>query len=696
MTLHFGQPLWLLAGLLACLAAILFIRSNIVRRKKALQEFASPHLLQALTRNVSPARRRTKNILLVLAVACLFVALARPQYGNRWVEVKQKGIDILIGFDVSKSMLARDISPDRLTRAKLAVRDFVARLEGDRVGLMPFAGTAFLMCPLTTDYEAFNTSLDALDVNIIPKGGTNIGAAIREAEKVLNNEANHKILILVTDGEDLSADAIAAARQAKEEKMTIYTIGVGTPEGELIPSTDRSRGQFIQDDSGKFVTSRLDEKTLSEIARITGGLYVPLGSMGQGFDVVYEQKLALVPREEHGERKRKLPVERFAWPLGAAVILLGADFLITGRKGQWALRLPFVRTAGRRRARQAAAMFLLAVLLVWQQPAQASRGEELFQAGKLEQARDYYEQALKKNPQDPVLHFNLGDVAYKEKKYEEAVSAYNEALKTDDLKLQARSYYNRGNARFYMGRATEKTDPDHTMEQWQEAVRSFEAAAKLNPDDEQVRHNLEIVKKRLEQLKKQQQQKKKQQQDQNKKDNKENQKNKDSQNNKDQKGQQDKKNSDSNKEGQQGSKAKNNEQHKQDRQNKNNQGQQSREEKKKNEQKENKQGQGEQNKEKKEEKQPQGGKQTDKKQQAGQEDRNNSPGNPADRQQSARKNGENPAEAMHRQDLERKKQGKMTREEAKNLLNSLKGEQKELNFIPQGSGSNTDNGNRDW
>ncbi len=696
MTLQFGQPLWLGAGALICLAAILFIRSNILRRQRALRRFASPHLLRTLTRNVSPSRRRLKNILLVLALACLFIGLARPQYGTRWVEVKQKGIDILIGFDVSKSMLARDITPDRLSRAKLAVRDFVARLQGDRVGLMPFAGTAFLMCPLTTDYDAFNTSLDSLDVNIIPKGGTNIGAAIREAEKVLTNEANHKILILVTDGEDLSEDALNAAREAKEQKMTIYTIGVGTPKGELIPSVEGDGRKFIQDASGKFVTSRLDEKTLGEIARITGGLYVPLGSMGQGFDEIYKQKLALVPREEHGERKRRVPIDRFPWPLGAAALLLAADFLITGRKGSWALRLPLVRTAGRRQVKQAAAAVMMLALAAGVQPARASRGEEMFQSGKLDQAGEYYEQALKKDSRNPVLHFNLGDVAYKKKDYARAVEAYNEALKTDDLQLQAKSYYNRGNAQFFIGQATEKTDPDHTMQQWQDAVQSFEAALKLNPEDKEVRHNLEIVKKKLEQLKKQQ---KKQEQQQNKQDNKDNKDKKDKKDKQQDKNKDQKNKSGNNKDKQQGDKSKNKGQEdtknkqdnkeqagqnkdggkKEDKDKKQDQQQQGNREGKKKEQNREK-GQQDGKKEKKQQEQQQSG-QRNKDQQSGQ-------------QQSA-ENGKDKATGMNRQDLERRKQGKMTTEEAKNLLNSLKGEQKELNFIPQASGS-MDNGNRDW
>jgi Ca-activated chloride channel family protein len=689
MTLHFGQPLWLPAGLLACLAAALFIRANIARRKKALQKFASPHLLRDLTRNVSPSRRRTKNILLVAALACLFLALARPQYGYRWVEVRQKGIDILIGFDVSKSMLVRDITPNRLERAKLAVRDFVSRLDGDRIGLMPFAGTAFLMCPLTTDYEAFDTSLDALDVNIIPKGGTNIGAAIREAEKVLKNEANHKILILVTDGEDLGKDALDAARRAGEDNMTIYTIGVGTAEGELIPAPADSGKQFIQDENGTFVRSRLDEKTLTEIAQLTGGLYAPLGSMGQGFDTVYEQKLALVPKQEHGERKRKLPIERFAWPLGAAALLLGIDFLITGRKSRWSLRLPFVKTAGRRSSTAPLAAVLLFLLCAHPLPSAASEGEDFFNSGKFDDAIKYYENALRKKPDDPVLQFNLGDAAYRKKDFEQAINAYNQALKSQDLDLQARSYYNRGNAQYFLGKAAEKTDPEHTMKQWQEAVKSFEAALALSPEDKEAAHNLDVVRKKLEQLQKQQQQKDKNQQnnknrnkenkDKNKKNKEGKNKQKNSQNKKDQNS------GDNDKQGQQGDKGE-----KQDKQSKeNSSGSSSRQDNKDKQKSDTDKQKNNKNQDSRPEKeQDSAGKKSKDKQNNG----NNAGESDQQARPSEKKSG---AGSMNRQDLERRKQGKMTREEARNLLNSLKGEQKELNFIPRG-GNIPDNDNRDW
>ncbi|MCI5150582.1 MAG: VWA domain-containing protein, partial [Candidatus Electrothrix sp. MAN1_4] len=488
-----------------CLALLVFTFFTTRRRKNKLESFVAPKLLAGLTSNVSRSHRRVKNILCILGIAFLFLALARPQYGERWIEVRRKGIDILIGVDVSKSMLAQDIKPSRLERAKLAIRDFVVKLEGDRVGLLPFAGTAFLMCPLTTDYEAFNASLTTLDAESIPKGGTDLGLAIRQGGEVLSNETNHKILVLVTDGEDLSEDALRAAEKAKEQNMTVYTIGVGTPEGELIPASQGQKGRFIQDAQGKFITSKLDEQTLTALAETTGGLYVPLGNMGQGFDTIYEQKLALVPEEEHGQRRRKIPIERFPWPLGVAVLLLSVDFLITGRRSSRSLSLPFVKTAGRRRKRVALTVFFIGTIsglsnFITPQ-AQASQGEELFKAGDYAGAEAYYQQSLEKENTDPALYFNLGGSLYRQQKYDQAATAFTQALSTDDLSLQAQSYYNRGNSQFFLGMASAAEDKEETLKQWNAAKKSFEAALQLEPEDKAAAHNLEMVSKKLDQLK---------------------------------------------------------------------------------------------------------------------------------------------------------------------------------------------------
>ena len=213
--MSFANPLWLLAGAVACLGVVCSWRRYDARQQIALGQFVSAHLRVSLTRSVSSARRLVKRGVLLGAIALLFIALAGPQLGYQWTQVTRRGNDIIFAVDTSRSMLTPDVKPDRLERAKLAIDDFVTHLDGDAVGLIAFAGSAFLQTPLTLDYGAFHESLGALDTNIIPRGGTDITSAIREAQSALRDRpGSDKILVLVTDGEDLEGNALAAAKTA--------------------------------------------------------------------------------------------------------------------------------------------------------------------------------------------------------------------------------------------------------------------------------------------------------------------------------------------------------------------------------------------------------------------------------------------------------------------------------------------------
>ncbi len=512
--MQFANSLWLMAGAAACgLLGFGFYHFQ-KKGQAALKTFAAGHLLARLTESVSPGRRMVKRILLLAAVGAIFVALARPQAGYEWKEVKRKGIDILMAVDTSRSMLATDVRPNRLERSKLGIMDFVSRLEGDRVGLVPFAGTAFLMCPLTLDYDAFRQSLKAIDTQIIPQGGTDMASAIREAEAAFSNDANHKILVLVTDGEDLEGEALSAARQAAEKGMTIYTVGVGTPAGELIPlSRNGQDGRFLKDAGGNMVKSRLDEKMLGEIAQVTGGQYEPLGQQAEGLDAIYQQKLSLVPKHELAERMQRVPVERFEWPLLLAVVLLVLEFAVSDRRPR-RKRTPVIQTADRRiltvaRGLQAGGVVLLAgaVILVAQiVHASPQQAEKAYKSGDYAAAVQGYTEAAKEAPDNTALRFNAGTAAYKEKKYEDALGAFQATLSTQDLPLQNKAYYNMGNTLYRMGEGTEKQDPQNTIHQWEAAIQAYDGALKLNPADADARFNREYVKKKLEELKKQQKQ----------------------------------------------------------------------------------------------------------------------------------------------------------------------------------------------
>ena len=529
----FAEPFWLFAGLAACVALAWLYRRFDQRQRASLSTFASSHLLGQLTASFSTRRRTLKRVLYVAGVACVFVALARPQWGFRWEETRRKGIDILFAVDTSKSMLAQDVKPNRITRAKLAVSDLVGKLDGDRVGLIAFAGDAFLQSPLTLDYDAFRQSLDALDVGVIPRGGTDVASAIQEAQAAFGTSTkNQKILVLITDGEDLEAKGIDAAKAAAKDGLKVYTIGVGSTTGELIPVPDDHGGTgFLKDEAGSYVKSHLDESTLKQIAEATGALYAPLGQQGQGLDTVYQHALAPLPKQALMSRMQKVMIERFQWPLGLGIALLLSEMFIGTRKGRFGRRkfAPLPASRPRVKVRRAPRLEPTAVALLALCVAGASANaspqsaESAYKKGDYTAAENQYQQAAAKDPQTAALQFNLGTAAYKNGQYDKALPAFQKTLETDQLPLQQQAYYNIGNTQYRVGAKTEKSQPQETIKTWQGAVASYDAALKLNANDPDAKFNRDFVQKKLDELQKQQQQKDQQQkQDQ--------QKNKDQQN----------------------------------------------------------------------------------------------------------------------------------------------------------------------
>ena len=282
------QVLWLLLVLPPALLAFFWWAGR--NRRRRLAQFIQARLLSALTVGVSPVRQKIRLGCLVLAVALLVVALARPQYGFDLEKVEQRGLDIVVAIDTSKSMLAEDIAPNRLERAKLAALDLMRRAGTDRLGLVAFAGDAFLECPLTIDDTAFRESVEALDVNTLPQGGTALASAITSALTAFKEGDHFKVLVLLTDGEDNSdaADALAAAKAAAKAGLKIFTVGIGSAEGTLLRIKDANgNSDYIRDPAGNVVKSHLNEALLDEIARAAGGFYLPLRP--NTMDALYEK-----------------------------------------------------------------------------------------------------------------------------------------------------------------------------------------------------------------------------------------------------------------------------------------------------------------------------------------------------------------------------------------------------------------------
>jgi Ca-activated chloride channel family protein len=414
-------------------------------------------------------------------------------------------------------MLAEDLTPNRLERARLGIIDFVSRLEGDRVGLIPFAGSAFALCPLTLDYEAFRESLNALDTDLIPRQGTDLASAIKEAERLFDeNGNNHRVLVLLTDGEDLQGDVVDAAKAAAKKGMAIYTVGVGSPEGANIPIQMRNgRTDFVRDESGKVVKTTLDESTLRKIAEETNALYVPLGRGAEGLTTIYQEKLRLVPKTERDQRMERIPLERFEWPLGLAIVCLLLEFFIVDRRRAKKVRaLPSVA----RRHKITPQTTAVLVLGLIASSALEGRAAEMVSAN-----------------QDPRKIYNEGTEAYTKGDFAKASESLRSSLRTQDLALQQRSYYNLGNTLYRTGQGTLEKDPEATIKIWEESIKAYQDALALNASDEDAAFNKALVEKKLEELKKQQKQDDKKDDKQDDKDKKDDKEQKDPKDNKDQK-----------------------------------------------------------------------------------------------------------------------------------------------------------------
>jgi Ca-activated chloride channel family protein len=479
--LHF---LWLLP-----LVVLLFWWAE-QRRRALIGRIVAPKLRNLLAGNTSPARRSFRAACVLGALGLLVVTMAGPQLGYDTLEVPHKGRDVIIAMDVSRSMLATDVAPTRLQRAKLLAEDLISELAGDRLGLVAFAGSAFLQAPLTLDHGAVLTAVDELDTDLIPKGGSNLAAAIRTCEEAFGKaEGFSRAIVIISDGEELDADGLEAARQAAADGIRIFTVGVGSEEGSEIPL---GPGEFVRDPSGKIVQSRLDAARMREIAEITGGFYVPL-------DESAARKLAAdgigqMKEVEMSASTSRRPIERFQWPLAGAIGLLMLQALVGERR--------------RRPLAVAAALWMLSAPPVWSAPS----GLTAYEQGDYQSARTAFEQRLQMEPDSPSLQLNAGTAAYRLKDYGKASEYFSRAMLAEDPALRSSAEFNLGNTLFRQGEGQE--DKEKKITDWKDAIAKYEDALKTRPDYAEAKENKERVEellKQLEQEQPQQDQKKDQQ-----------------------------------------------------------------------------------------------------------------------------------------------------------------------------------------
>ena len=502
LTFGASERLWFLL-LLPILAAV-FVWAQ--RSSQSLVEkIVAPRLRLQLAGSVSTSRRIIRASLLLASLGFGIIALAQPRKGFVEKETKQKGRDVIIAMDTSRSMLATDIAPDRLKRAKLFTQDLVSLLQGDRIGLIAFAGSSFLQAPLTLDYNAVTNALDELDTNVIPKGGTNIAAAITTAREAFGKaEGQTRALVILTDGEELDADGIAAAKQAAQEGVRIFTVGIGSPEGSLISiRTEDGRQDFVRDRSGKPVTSKLDAARLNEMASATGGFYVQIGP--DAARDVFQRGIEPMEMNEGGVFTARQPMERYQWPLGVATVCLALSLLVGDRKRQ-----------------VYRAVIALFGFLAFSASAQADApGIAEYQSGQYEKAAEVFSKGLQSQPASRQLQFNAGTSAYKLGNFDQAVSHFTDALLAEEPKFRENAFYNLANSLVRKGEGAKENDAKKT--DWKSAIEHYSEALKLNPDNKLAQENRDLVKKLIEDLEKQEQQKQ-QQKDDKKDDKKEDQK----------------------------------------------------------------------------------------------------------------------------------------------------------------------------
>ena len=485
---HFSDAsaLWLL-WLLPLLGSLYWIAAR--KRRAALARFADDDLMEHLVPRTSSMRAALRPLLVSLALICIVVAAAGPRWGFQWEEVHRRGVDVVVALDLSRSMLAEDAKPNRLTVAKREIRDLLDLLQGDRIALVAFAGTSFVQCPLTLDYGAFEVFLEPMDPNWVPVGGTDLAAAVRASiDAFPKNERSGRAVLLITDGEDHSGELQEAAEEAREEGVHVFVVGIGEPGGAPVPD---GRGGFVKE-NGRVVLTKLDEPSLKELALTTGGSYVRSAAGDLDLRKIYLEDIrgALQARELSSSRQRRWE-ERYQLALLPALLLL----LIEGLIGPPRRRERRARYGGS--ATAAAILLAFGLVGLWPSPASASwfgghedpirAGYKAFTGGEFQAALDLWIDAQVNDPNNRQIDYNIGQAHYRLGNYPEAEKAFQSAAASNVTELSADSSFNAGNAAFQQGK-------------YPEAIAHYEQCLELREGDDDAVTNRDLAQRRYEEL----------------------------------------------------------------------------------------------------------------------------------------------------------------------------------------------------
>ena len=491
----FSNPTILFIGIsILMFLCLLFFYSEKKKKSKLLQ-ITSIKLLHRLVPYHSKKRNLLKFGLFGLAFLLLSIAFARPQWGTSKRMNTPKGIDLLIAVDVSKSMLARDIKPNRLERVKLSISNLIGGLKGDRVGLIAFAGSAFLQCPLTLDHQAFIKTLKNLEIGTIKRGGTNLAAPINEAARSFSDDDRDKFLILVSDGEDLEGEGLKRAKEANKEGIKIFTIGIGSEEGARIPtdSINSPARNFLLNPEGKTVISRLDEPSLRAISNETNAQYFPIGSTGQGFISVFKLLKSVGEKKVREEISTEIPIERFQPFLLVAILLLLLEKLTPSTASHLAKSANII---------VAIALILLGGCL---KQDNVKRAEDAIERGDWNAAARFYDLEYNSSSEQStssqtkmmlnagLAHSKAGNNNAAMEKLEKTVD-----LSIDFPNLQSKALNELGN--LYYNKTNNWLDQQNVMkarQSWKKAIEYYESAFEIDGNSK-ASENLESLKNQIE------------------------------------------------------------------------------------------------------------------------------------------------------------------------------------------------------
>jgi len=462
-------------------------------KKNAAKKIGDPRLVKQLTKNFSRAKFAVKLVLFIIGFALCGVALASLVVPDGSHRITRKGIDVMIALDVSKSMLAQDIQPSRLERAKQVVSKIIDNLPDDKVGLVIFAGRAYLQMPITIDHEAAKMYLSSASPDDVPTQGTVISDALRMCYSAFDpKEKTYKTIILISDGEDHDDDAIKAAKELGKEGITVNTIGIGSPQGALI--MDPETGQYKKDDKGNTVVTKLNEETLRSIAKSSGGLYQLYSTTNEVAKNIDEQLSGLGKEMASNDSSYESFKQFFQYFLAAAFLFLIIEFFISEKK-----------KTGKSITTLLLLLFLNNTLIAQNIKKDIFNGNKAYKKNNYKAAENNYRNALKSAPENATANYNLGNTLYRKDNTEDAIQAYDNTIQNATDKItKEKAWYNKGVAY-------------QNAKKLPECISAYENALMLDPNDSDARQNLQRALKQYQQQQQQNQKNNKQQQKKNQK-----------------------------------------------------------------------------------------------------------------------------------------------------------------------------------